>query len=122
MAVSKPLDHLSCRIHLWTDSQVVLKWIVNPDLHLPRFVKRRISKIHLAAFADAWNYIHASLNSAEVGTRKDSVKRPGCFEIWLGGPSFLLQTRIKPRLVDPSVAVRKISTTSELGLTRVRCV
>ena len=115
LAVSKSLDHLSCSIHLWTDSQVVLKWIVNPDLHLPRFVKRRISKIHLVASADAWNYVHTSLNPADVGTRKNSFKRSGCFELWLGGPSFLLQTGIESRPVDPSVVVRKTNITSELG-------
>ena len=39
MEVSKILKCLSCSLHFWTDSQVVLKWIVNPDLHLPRLMK-----------------------------------------------------------------------------------
>ena len=39
------LSHLNCSVHLWTDSQVILKWITNPDLHLVRFVKRRVDKI-----------------------------------------------------------------------------
>ena len=47
-----------------------------------------------------------------------SVKRPGCFELWLRGPSFLLQIGIEPRPVDTSVAVRKIRTTSELGFNK----
>ena len=29
---------LSCEVKFWTDSQVVHKWIVNPDLHLSKFV------------------------------------------------------------------------------------
>ena len=44
------LSHLNCSAHLWTDSQVVLKWITNSDLHLVRFVKRRVDKI-LSFFA-----------------------------------------------------------------------
>ena len=33
-STSKTLQNLNCSIHCWTDSQVVLKWIVNPDLSL----------------------------------------------------------------------------------------
>ena len=51
-SVSESLRHLNCSLHFWTDSQVVQRWIVNPDLHLlPRFVKRRVDKIHLVASA-----------------------------------------------------------------------
>ena len=39
------LSHLNCSVHLWTDSQVILKCITNPDLYLVRFVKRRVDKI-----------------------------------------------------------------------------
>ena len=38
--VSKSLQRLGCSLHFWSNSQVVSRWIINPDLHLPRFVKR----------------------------------------------------------------------------------
>ena len=44
--VSDLLNYLGCNLYFWTDSQVVLKWIVNPALRLVRFVKRRLEKIH----------------------------------------------------------------------------
>ena len=31
--VSKSMQHLACNLHFWSDSQVVLRWIINPDLH-----------------------------------------------------------------------------------------
>ena len=34
-AAFKALQHLGCSLHFWSDSQVVLKRIINPDLHLP---------------------------------------------------------------------------------------
>ena len=37
---------LSCEVKFWTDSQVIHKWIINSDLHLSKFVKRRIEKIY----------------------------------------------------------------------------
>ena len=52
-AVSKSLLHLGCSLHFWSDSQLVLKRIINPDLHLPRFVKRRVDEIHFVAPADS---------------------------------------------------------------------
>ena len=39
------LSHLNCSVHLWTDSQMILKWITNPDLHLVRLVMCKVNKI-----------------------------------------------------------------------------
>ena len=64
------LSHLNCSIHLWTDSQVVLKWITNRDLHFVRFVERHVDKI-LSFFApETRRYINTSTNPTNVGTRK----------------------------------------------------
>ena len=68
------LSLLNCSVHLWTDSQVILKWITNLDLHLVRFVKRRVDKI-LAFFVPyAWRYGNTSANPADVGTRENACK------------------------------------------------
>ena len=80
--VSKSLQHLVCSLHFWSASQVVLKWIINPDLQLPRFVKRRVDKINFVAPASAWSYINTSLNPADVGTRIDGVKKSGVHSRW----------------------------------------
>ena len=76
MTALTSLQHLSCSLHLWLDSQVVLRRIANPDLHLPRFVKRRVDKILLVASANAWSYVSFDVNPADVGTREDCVKKP----------------------------------------------
>ena len=113
-AVSKSLQHLSCSFHLWTDSQVALKWIVNPDLHLPRFVKRRVDKIHLMTSACDWNYVQGCLNPADVGTREGSVRNSDSFTLWLRGPPFLLQGSLEPKPVSPAVVVRSASINLDL--------
>ena len=48
------LKSFTCSSHFWTDSQVVYKWITNPDLHLTKFVKRRVDKILLVSSSDTW--------------------------------------------------------------------
>jgi len=84
------LSHLKCSVHLWTDSQVVLKWITNPDLHLNRFVKRRVDKILSLFSSEVWSYVHTSFNPADVGTREKACKIPDLIKLWLNGPEFLL--------------------------------
>ena len=80
-SVSESLQHLGCGLHFWTDSQVVLRWMINPNLNLPRFVERRIEKIHSAASAEISNYVNTSSNPADGGTREDSFKKsPG---LWI---------------------------------------
>ena len=73
LQISNSLRHLACGLHFWSDSQVVLKWILNPDLHLPRFGKRRVDRIHLISPANAWKYVNTTLNPAYVGTRWENV-------------------------------------------------
>ena len=108
-AVSTSLQHLSCSFHLWTDLQVALKWIVNLDLYLPRYVKRRVDKIHLMTSACDWNYAQGSLNPTGIGTREGSVRNSDFFALWLSGPRFLLQGSLEPNPVSPVVVVRRAS-------------
>ena len=67
LQTSKALYDLNCKISCWTDSQVVLKWIVNPDLSLARFVKRCVDRILLVVSASCWRYVNTSLNPADMG-------------------------------------------------------
>lgn len=109
LLVSNALHSLQHTIHFWSDSQVVLKWIVNPDLHLARFVKRRIDKILLVSTPEDWNYVHTSANPADVGTRENSVKSTESVNLWLHGPKFLHEQGIKPELQTEVATVRSVS-------------
>ena len=88
--VSKSLKHLGSSQRFWLGSQVVLRWIINPDLRLPRFVKPRVDRILSVASADAWKYANTLLNPADMGTRMESVRRSGSHSLWLNEPNFLL--------------------------------
>ena len=68
------LQHLSCAVKFWTDSEVLLKWLTNPDLHLSRFIKRHIDKIHVVSSPESWGYIGTLQNLADVGTGKKVLK------------------------------------------------
>ena len=101
------LSHLNCSAHLWTDSQVVLKWITNPDLHLVRFAKRRVDKI-LSLFApEAWRYVNTSTNPADVGTRENACKNFESVKLWLQGPTFLSEGQEDTSSLSSVPVVRK---------------
>ena len=118
--VSKSLQYLRCSLHFWSDSQVVLRWIINSDLHLRRFVKRRADKIFLMASADAWSYVNTSLNPADVGTRVESVKWSGSHSFWLNIPDFLLQKGLEPQpFVSTGVGGDPLLNISSRGLDRL---
>ena len=100
------LSHLNCSVHLWTDSQVILKWITNPDLHLVLFVKRRVDKI-LAFFApDSWRYVNTSANPADVGTRENACKNSESIKLWIEGPAFLVEGQEDVKSLSPAPVVR----------------
>ena len=84
-----------------------LRWIINSDLHLPLFVKRRVDRIFLVASADAWSYVNTSLNSADEETRVGIVKRSGSHSLWLNGPDFLLQRDLKSQPSVSTVTVHR---------------
>ena len=109
LLAARALHHLPLTIHFWTDSQVVLKWIINPDLHLARFVKRRVDKILMVASPEAWRYVHTSTNPADVGTREGTIKRSGALDLWLHGPAFLRTREVQPFSPDQSITVLSVT-------------
>ena len=104
--ISDSLKYLGCSLYFWTDSQVVLKWIVNLALRLVRFVKRRVDKIHRVGFVDNWNYVCSSFNSSDVGTRDDSLKRFLSHSIRIKGPKFLYEEDEEVRCPVPVTACK----------------
>ena len=114
LLAQRSLSNLECAVRFWTDSQVVLKWITNPDLHLVKFVKRRVDKILLVSSPDTWGYICTSLNPADVGTREKSFNSPDSLNLWFGGPEFLLQESEDLQPFSSTSAVRQISVTRHL--------
>ena len=111
LQVSNSLRHLACGLHFWSNSQVVSKWILNPDLDLPRCAKRRVDRMHLTAPANAWKYANTTLNPADVGTRWENVKNAGILT-WLDGPSFLLHVGMEPSTSD-DIVVKNTGITAD---------
>ena len=116
LQTSKALHDLNCKIFFWTVLQVVLNRIVNPNLSLARFVKRRVDRILLVVSASCWRYVNTILNPADVGTCALSCKQPSSLDLWLKGPSFLLQKQVDARPPEHSVVVcRTLASSVDLS-------
>ena len=85
---------------------------MNPDLSLARFVKRRVDRILFVVSASCWRHVNTSLNPADVGTRAQSSKQPSSLDLWLKGPSLLLQEQVDARPPEHSVVVRRALASS----------
>ena len=87
-----------CTKHFWSDSKVVLQWILNPNLRLPKFIARRIEIIHRLSNLNNWKYCATDANPADVATRPLTKSFYTRIEFWLKGPKFLTQR--KPTLIE----------------------
>ena len=76
--------------HFWCDSKVVLQWVTNPNLRLPKFISRRLELIRRVSSSNDWRYCETESNPADVATRPLANKH---FEtrtkLWIEGPQFL---------------------------------
>ena len=73
----------------WTDSQTVLKYIMNERARYPVFVANRVSVIRDGSDPTQWRYVPTELNPADHASRGLSVQQLLSKHEWLQGPDFL---------------------------------
>ena len=57
--------------------------------------------------SSCYYYVNTILNLADVGTRAQSSRQPSSLDLWLKGPSFLLQEQVDARPPEHPVVVRR---------------
>ncbi|XP_033099360.1 uncharacterized protein LOC117103009 [Anneissia japonica] len=84
---------LSCyknlKEHFWTDSKVVLGYIVNDAKRFHTFVANRVQLIRNSSELRQWHYISTKYNPADIASRGMEVEKLITSEIWWNGPKFL---------------------------------
>ncbi|KAG5685108.1 hypothetical protein PVAND_014306 [Polypedilum vanderplanki] len=69
--------------------QVVLRWIWNPNIKLPRFAISPISEILELTEIKQWKYVESKLNVADLATKFQSHEFGNPLSTWFTGPEFL---------------------------------
>ena len=88
----------------WTDSQAVLKYIMNESRRFHTFIANRVSLIQQVTEVSQWRFVPGAMNPADLVSRGGSVAAIADSS-WISGPDFLYsdpkswpQTCISPKL------------------------
>lgn len=77
------------KVHMWTDSMIVLQWIRSPAHKWKQFVSNRVSEIQSLTNPAMWSHCKGKFNPADLPTRGQTAANLKESELWWKGPSFL---------------------------------
>ena len=74
--------------HFWSDSEVALAWLKGEEgkTKWTPWVERRVKKVKKRSDVENWDYVHTSINPADIGTREASAMKIKENELWWYGP------------------------------------
>ncbi|KAG5671496.1 hypothetical protein PVAND_001690 [Polypedilum vanderplanki] len=87
--ITKLHSHLKLKKFFWCDSEVVLRWIWNTNLKLPRFAVSPVSEILEISEISQWKYVDTKCNVADLATKFQSHEFGNSHSVWYTGPDFL---------------------------------
>lgn len=88
--VTKILSGVSLRRFLWSDSEVVLRWILNPNSTLIKYAISPVEEILENTQRSEWKYVPSKLNVADLATKFKKIDFADSNGVWFKGPEFLL--------------------------------
>ena len=87
-SVRQETEYVIDSIFLWTDANVVLRYIQNTSSRYMSFVANRLELIHTLSTPQPWRYVSTDLNPADIGSRGVSPNKINLANMWLYGPPF----------------------------------
>lgn len=92
-AVTKRVKLPVSATHLWTDSDITLKWITTSPHLRETFVANRVTKIQDLTAGCFWHHCPGVLNPSDKPSRGESVAQLLANRDWFSGPAFLYQDK-----------------------------
>ena len=86
---SIPHDKQRVRVYFWTDSQIVLCWILKGNNSKP-FISHRVKEINETFPTATWSFTPSADNPADLLTRGLSADQFKSSILWKCGPDWLL--------------------------------
>lgn len=87
--IIKVMDDIQFDRHYWSDSEVVLRWILNPNQRLLKYAVSPIEEILELTNRDNWHYVPTNLNPADMVTKFKKFDFADSKSEWFLGPEFL---------------------------------
>jgi len=98
----------------WTDSAVVLGYILNSRKRFHTFVANRVAAIHEGSQPSQWRHVASEVNPADDLSRGLSAPEMTCRVRWMFGPEFLLEaeevwpaSNVRPNVSDDDPEVKR---------------
>ncbi|XP_036346491.1 uncharacterized protein LOC118755777 [Rhagoletis pomonella] len=88
--------HLSLnnrKLHLWTDSGIVLAWLEKPPHMWKTYVSNRTAQIIDLVGPATWRHVASADNPADLGTRGCKPLHLATTSLWWNGPSWLTESQ-----------------------------
>ena len=79
---------LNC-VHAWTDSTIVLCWLVGNPRRFKTYLCNRVSRIMELIVPDRWNHVNGTENSVDCASRGLFPSELLGHELWWNGPRWL---------------------------------
>ncbi|XP_043493915.1 uncharacterized protein LOC122518863 [Polistes fuscatus] len=79
-------------VHLWTDSQVTLKWIKAHPSRWKDYVRNRVTKIQELTETAHWRHVPGTSNPADCASRGITTDQLEEHSLWWTGPSWMTQS------------------------------
>ena len=127
--IQQELEIQTQDVFFWTDSMIVLQYILNTDKIFKTFVANRVATIHEASHPSQWRHVDSASNPADCVSRGFKGSELEKLKQWQDGPEFLRmdechwpkQPTQLPRIPDKSQEVKKVighayATVQEDGL------
>ncbi|KAG5666894.1 hypothetical protein PVAND_014901 [Polypedilum vanderplanki] len=80
-------------IYLWSDSEIVLRWIKKRNHRLPKYAHSIIDEILELTTREQWNYVPSKANPADFATKFQQIDFCDNNNTWFKGPTFLTLAR-----------------------------
>ncbi|XP_070493036.1 uncharacterized protein [Chironomus tepperi] len=83
------MEDIQFELFYWSDSEVVLRWIINPHQRLLKYAISPIEEILETTKRQNWRYVPTNLNPADMVTKFKKIDFSDSCSEWFVGPAFL---------------------------------
>ncbi|KAG5666357.1 hypothetical protein PVAND_014391 [Polypedilum vanderplanki] len=87
--ITNCLPGLNLKRYLWSDSEIVLRWINYPNMPLKAYAKSPIEEILNKSDQKEWRHVPTKLNVADIATKFKKIDFGDSNSLWFTGPEFI---------------------------------
>jgi hypothetical protein len=117
--ITKYFPDLQFERYFWSDSEVALRWIINPESRLLEYAVGPVEEILDLTKRKEWKYVHTASNPADLCTKFRKFDFSDSKSVWFVGPDFLKDSFESWPQLPQKLMVDEIILASNIYLTKL---